>query len=132
MGHGAAHPSEIWKNFHWLLKENREMLAGDVFRTDTPWKAALAQRCWAGLKEQFPTAGTFSISSARDGALLEVVSNTGNWEIKKDGLLISFPEGSVAPRTVEGVTGGVTGVKGVNIPWTALKAYVLPGFDPAS
>lgn len=129
MGHTAAHPEtahagETWKNFHWLLKENREMLAGDVFRTDTPWKAALAQRCWAGLKEQFPQPGTLSVSSPRDGALLEVVSNTGNWEIKKEGLVISFPEYSVAPRA--------SGVNGVNIPWAALKAYVLPGFDPAS
>ena len=123
MGHGAAHPSEIWKNFHWLLKENREMAAGDVFRTDTPWNAALAQRCWAGLKEQFPQPATLFINSARDKALLEIVSNIGNWEIKKEGLLISFPEYSVAPR--------ITGVKEVNIPWVVLKAYVLAGFDPA-
>jgi uncharacterized protein len=123
MGHGAAHPSEVSKTFYWLLKQNRAMLASDVFRTGTSWKQALARRCWDSLTTQFPD-GEMLIKSPRDKSLIDVVDDIGNWTITKTGLQIDFPEYSVTPR--------VAPAEPVTIPWSTLKPYLVSTFDPAS
>jgi uncharacterized protein YecT (DUF1311 family) len=123
MGHGAAHPNESSKTFHWLLKQNRALAAQDVFRPDTAWKQALAQRCWTALNEQVPEGDLF-IKSSHDKELLDVVGNIENWTITKAGLSIDFPEYSVTPRS--------SPVEPIVVPWTALKSYTVATFDPAS
>jgi uncharacterized protein len=123
MGHGAAHPNESSKTFHWLLKQNRALTAEDVFRSDTAWKQALAQRCWTVLNEQVPDGDLF-IKSSHDKELLDVVGNAENWTITKAGLSIDFPEYSVTPRS--------SPVDPVVVPWTVLKSYVGATFDPTS
>jgi uncharacterized protein len=118
MGHGAAHPNESWMSFHWLLKEQREMKADDVFKPGSGWKRLVDARCVAALKKQFSDQG-----GAYDDLEKNVAGVTGsprNWEMDGKGLTIVFPEYSVSPR--------VEPADPVTIPWSALQPFLSPGF----
>ncbi len=125
MGHGAAHPAEAYAIFHWLLRQNRAMLPTDIFRTNTTWQPALAQHCWQALKKQFPGKDSFLLlKSPSDKSLLDVIRDPDNWQILPSGLKINFPEYSVTPRVAPAAP--------VLVPWSTLKPYLVPAFDPSS
>ena len=118
MGHGAAHPSESWESFHWLLKEQRALAVEDVFAAGSGWAAVVNARCMAGLVKQFGKDGLINDNPA--GTVAEVTASVKNWGLTATGLVISFPEYTVSPRAAP--------ADDVTVPWSVLKPYLATGF----
>lgn len=123
MGHGAAHPFQDSENFHWLLKQQRELRVNDVFAAGSPWESVVSARCLASLKEQVRAVkeSTNGMDEADFAERLHaVVVEPRNWGIAAGGLTINFPESSVNVP--------LNPVDSVVVPWTALKPYMAKGF----
>ena len=123
MGHGAAHPNELYESFHWLLKQQRVLKVSDVFVDGSAWEKVVSARCRAALKQQLGDdyesyAGSTSADFAK--TLHRVVVQTRNWGLDAKGITIIFPEYSVAPR--------VEPVDDVLVPWSALQPFLAKGF----
>jgi uncharacterized protein len=118
MGHGAAHPGEAGENFHWLLKEQREMKVDDVFAPGSGWAAVVNARCMTALEKQFGKDGM--AYDDMPPKVADVTASTKNWELIPAGLRISFPEYSVSPRAAP--------ADDVTVPWSALKPFLVAGF----
>lgn len=121
MGHGAAHPSEAFETMTWLLNSGRLLRAEDVFAPGSPWKRQVAAACWKAIttgEQRIYIYPEVTGPSARP--LQDVIADTRNWTIEPDGLHISYPEYSVAPR--------VSPVEDTVLPWAQLKPVLAPGF----
>jgi uncharacterized protein len=120
MGHGAAHPSEGYESFHWMLKEQRALKVSDVFQTGSTWEKIVSTACRASLRKQ--VGADYASYAAGDFAstLSKLIRNPANWTLDDKGLSISFPEYSVTPR--------VEPVDPVTVSWTALQPYLSKGF----
>lgn len=126
--HGGAHPVEKWIYYHWLLKEGRELQAGDVFSPDDAWKAFVTKQCDIGLHKQpninsylWKDDGQFTRGEYTKG-LAETIQTPRNWKIGPQGLTVVFPEYAVSPR--------VATPDGVTISWNDLRPYLASGFEP--
>jgi len=119
MGHGAAHPSEAGENFHWLLKEQREMKVEDVFVSGPGWSTVVNARCLAALKKQFGADGLAYVEEPAK-AIAEVTASTKNWTLTAKGLEISFPEYTVSSRAAP--------ADDVVVPWSDLAMFLQAGF----
>ena len=122
MGHGAAHPSESYEEFHWLLAERRWLRATDVFAAGSGWASVLEARCRASLKAQLgDDYESYAGGKAEFAkALREVIVEPENWVMDAKGLSVSFPEYSVTPRAQP--------VDPVEVPWSALQGVLAKGF----
>lgn len=120
-GHGAAHPSESYETFYWMLQQQRPLRVSDIF-ADSRWIAIVTARCRASLKAQFGADyddyGTTKAEWAK--TLHDVIVDPKNWTIDAKGLTIDYPEYTVAPR--------MDHPDGATVPWSALRAYLAPGF----
>jgi uncharacterized protein YecT (DUF1311 family) len=121
MGHGAAHPSESYEEFHWMLAAKRGLAVNDVFQAGSGWEAVVAARCRAELKKMDADYESYAGSQADFAKTLHgVVADPTNWSFDAKGLTISFPEYSVTPR--------VEPVDPVTVPWSALQGFLVSGF----
>jgi hypothetical protein len=118
MGHGAAHPSEFGENFHWMLKEQREMKVADVFQPGSAWAKVVTARCERGLKKQL--GADYEYIDPMDKSVGEVIKTPHNWDLDAKGLTISFPEYSVTPR--------VEPADDVTVPWAELRPFLTATF----
>jgi uncharacterized protein YecT (DUF1311 family) len=118
MGHGAAHPSEEGENFHWLLKEQREMKVGDVFQAGSGWQKVVIARCERELKKQL--GADYSYIDPMAKAIADVIKTPHNWELEAKGLVVSFPEYTVTPR--------VDPADDVTVPWLELQPMLAATF----
>jgi uncharacterized protein len=120
MGHGAAHPSEGYEFFHWMLQEHRPLQVSDIFQTGSDWEKAVSNACRVSLRKQI--GPDYDSYAAGDFAktLSGIVRNPSNWTLDSRGLGISFPEYSVTPRAEP--------VDPVKIPWSSLRPYLNKGF----
>jgi Protein of unknown function (DUF3298) len=124
--HDFAHPGESWIYFHWLLKEQRELQAADVFAVGSGWESVVDKDCRAGLSATMP-AGSWPQTwqgAELDKGLKTTIATPRNWVIGAKGLTIVFPEYAVAPR--------VAHPKNVTVSWTELKPFLAKGFVPPS
>ncbi len=121
MGHGAAHPNEAFETFTWLLDSGRPLNAGDVFAQGSAWKRLVAAACWKTLSTGEQKTWIYhEVNGPNAKPLQDVIANTGNWTLEPDGLHISYPEYSVAPR--------VSPIDDTVIPWLQLKPLLREGF----
>lgn len=121
MGHGAAHPYETSETLTWLLKEKRVLRAEDVFATNE-WKQRVGEMVWADLrarnkKEKFLYE---NVDGPQVKALQDVLSDVTNWTLESDGLHISYPDYTIAPRLFH--------PEDTVLPWTQLKPLLVKGF----
>lgn len=82
----------------------------------------MARFCYEELKSADRADDLFDDNTVRKAISL-TVKNVQNWSLSSGGLIIEFGEYSVAPR--------VAGFLSTLIPWSRLKSYLAPGFDPA-
>jgi uncharacterized protein len=120
MGHGAAHPSEGYETFHWMLKEQRPLKVSDVFQAGSAWEKVVDAACRASLRKQIGVDYASYAASDFAKTLADIVRNPANWTLDGRGLSVSFPEYSVTPR--------VEPVDPVMVPWSALQPYLNKGF----
>jgi uncharacterized protein len=106
---GGTHGLYDTEMLHWLLPEQRELKADDVFKKGTPWKAVLQKRCFAAV------AHFGFVEKAAD---LEV-SDPAGWRFDAKGLTVIFGHYAVASYA--------DGEQEVTIPWKVLKPFLVPG-----
>ena len=125
MGHGAAHPGEAWMHFHWLLSQQRELKATDMFTETSGWQKFVATRCYYAVKKQFEKDGFDYLydKTPLSKGMLDTVSSPRNWKLNATGLEVEFPEYSISPR--------VAPPENVVVPWAALTPYLAAGFKPS-
>lgn len=121
MGHGAAHPYETSETLTWLLKEKRALKAEDVFAAKE-WKQHVGEMVWTDLsarnkKEKFLYE---NVDGPQVKALQDVLSDVTNWTLEADGLHISYPDYTIAPRLFH--------PEDTVLSWTQLKPLLAKGF----
>lgn len=121
MGHGAAHPYETSETLTWLLKEKRALRAEDVFG-NAAWKRQLGELVWADLsarnkKEKFLYE---NVDGPQVKTLQDVLSDVTNWTLETDGLHVSYPDYTIAPRLFH--------PEDTVLSWTQLKPLLAKGF----
>ncbi|MEG9433015.1 DUF3298 domain-containing protein [Terriglobus sp. ADX1] len=121
MGHGAAHPYETSETLTWLLKEKRALKAEDVF-VAKEWKQRVGEMVWTDLsarnkKEKFLYE---NVDGPQVKALQDVLSDVTNWTLEVDGLHISYPDYTIAPRLFH--------PEDTVLSWTQLKPLLAKGF----
>ncbi|MEK6398292.1 MAG: lysozyme inhibitor LprI family protein, partial [Terriglobus sp.] len=99
MGHGAAHPFDSSETLTWLLKEKRALRAEDVFDS-VGWQHRLGEMLWADLSSRKKDESMLydEVKGPDSKPLRDVLVDVTNWTLEKDGLHISYPNYTIAPR----------------------------------
>lgn len=120
MGHGAAHGFEMSETMTWLLNSKRTLRASDVFAGDA-WKQTVGVLCWDQLQKWEGKEYLFPQVNGPDATdLQKVIADSTNWTLEEDGLHISYPAYTIAPR--------VAPPEDAVLPWGQLKPVLAPGF----
>ena len=121
MGHGAAHPFDGMETVTWLLAEKRALRGADVFAT-ADWKHRLAALCWDDLRARNEKEAFLydEVNGPDAKALQDVVADTTNWTLEQDGLHISYPNYTIAPRLAH--------PDDTVIPWSSVKPSLQKSF----
>jgi uncharacterized protein len=90
MGHCAPYPNVTAMQFNWLLAEQRELLAKDVFRVGSGWEQALVKGCRDVLIPQIRKDGGKIEGNDVLKALHTIVADPHNWQMDAKGLSIFF------------------------------------------
>lgn len=121
MGQGAAHPNESFETMTWLLESGRPLRAEDVFAPASTWKRQVAAACWKAITTSEQKTYIYpEVTGPNAKPLQDVIADIRNWTLEADGLHISYPEYSVAPR--------VSPVEDTVLGWAQLKPVLAPGF----
>jgi uncharacterized protein YecT (DUF1311 family) len=122
-GHGA-HPNTNSIQFNWLLKQNRELQAKDVFRAGSGWEQFLQKRCDKYLHEQLDQDGqsyeTFEQPGEMAKTLHGIVVEPVNWQLDGKGLTIVFQDYAVACHACKPPP--------VTTSWSDLQPYLQTSF----
>jgi uncharacterized protein YecT (DUF1311 family) len=120
-GHGAAHGDENLKHLNWLLKENREVKAGDVFRPHTGWEHFLAAQCDKAARAQL---GYMYADDLPPGEIPKkmfgIVSDPHSWQIDSKGITIAFVPDEIGCHACT--------PNPITIPWNAVKPFLTTEF----
>ncbi len=120
-GHGAAHPNLDFIELNWLLKEDREITADDVFRPHTAWEQLLASQCDEAARAQL---GDMYADNPPPGkipdAMFGIVSNPHSWKIDSDGITVVFGPYEIGCHACT--------PNPVTISWSALRPFLTPRF----
>lgn len=107
---GMAHPYHYHRVLNYDLDESEEIQLEDLFNPDTNYLDMLSNYTHDALSQKFTNSQTLVNGTAPKHA------NFKNWNIKSNGLLITFEEYQVAPS--------VHGTQSVLIPYSALKSII--------
>lgn len=109
---GAAHPGlySITVNYH--LAQGKELTLGDLFLPNSNFLEAISNYCITELSKQPFFEGPF-----QEGAQ-PTLENYRNWNLAKDGLVITFDEYQVAPYAA--------GPQTVVVPYRELQTVMDP------
>ena len=113
-GHGAAHGNYAISYLHFLLDDNRPMVAEDVLEGED-WIAAFAEYAFDALHATI-AEGPWQESASE---LEEIVSDVSRWQFLEEGLLLQFQPYEVAAY--------VHGPPDVVIPWSVVEPYFAEG-----
>lgn len=122
-GHGA-HPVDNAVQFNWMLKEQREVRAEDVFRANSGWDTAILGQCENDvsrqLTQQMGADNASSWVADLPKKLNGIIRDPRNWVLDGKGLTIPFQPYAVACYACT--------PNPVTVPWAALRAFLQPGF----
>lgn len=80
----------------------------------------MADACWKAISTGEQKTYLYpEVTGSGAKQLQDVIGNTTNWTLETDGLHISYPEYSVAPRA---------SVDDTVIPWPELQSVLVPDF----
>jgi uncharacterized protein len=113
-GHGAAHGNYGVTYIHYLVAEDRELMASDLFQGQG-WIAALADLAFADLQRQLGD-GMWPTSPDE---LLEAVGDPTRWNFAERGLAVQFQPYEV--------TAYAAGAPTVLIAWEQLSDHLVDG-----
>lgn len=121
-GHGAAHPNYIKLQFNWLLRQRRELAAGDVFRADSGWQKFLYVRAMDSLKNQIDPKFPENQWAPGYGERLvsKIVTDPRHWILDTAGLTLYFPQDSISCHAC--------GEFKVELSWKELGPMLRAGF----
>ncbi len=108
----AAHPGLNSLTLNYDLAQGRELTLGDLFLPNSNYLETIAAYCTHELSKQPFFDGPFS-----EGANPKP-ENYRNWNIARDGLVITFDEYQVAPYAA--------GPQQVTVPYSALTGVINP------
>ncbi len=112
----AAHGAAAIDSVNWLWRQQRELVADDLFRPDSNWQPALAQAVLDRLHQQgLARDGSFRIDDAAE--LRGTTDDPINWIVTPAGLGIRFARYAVGP--------GAVGAPVVDLPWSAMNHYLV-------
>jgi len=109
---GAAHPYHYSKTLNYELEAGEELRLADLFLPDSNPLQVIADYCKAELSTRDIAFDAFSTGAD------PTEENYRNWNITRDGLLITFDEYQVAPYAA--------GPQTVLIPYSQLSAIIKP------
>jgi hypothetical protein len=109
---GGAHPYIDILTVTYDLAQSRQVALSDLFLPNSKYLEAISSYCIAELSKQPGFSGPF-----QDGAK-PTPENYRNWNITKEGLLITFGAYQVMP--------GASGPIPVLVPYSALQAVIHP------
>ena len=105
----------------WLLQQKRPLRADDVFQPGEAWKKTVAEACWKAIRTGEQADSLYpQVTGPSAKELQEVIADVGNWTLEHDGLHISYPEYSVAPR--------IAPIEDTVIAWTVLQPVLAKMF----
>lgn len=116
MGHGAAHGNYALNTLHYLIAENRQLEAEDVFAGEG-WQDKLGELVLAELDRTID-GGIWEDARA---TVPQVAADPTRWSFSDTGLVIQFQPYEV--------TAYAAGAPTVTIPWSALTDYVAEGYE---
>jgi uncharacterized protein YecT (DUF1311 family) len=122
---GGAHPNSVSIQFHWLLKEQRELVPDDVFKPGAGWEGLLQKRCDESLHRQLDETldgdyQKYLLPGEMQKKLHEIVTDPERWQLDGKGLTITFQRYTVCSYAC--VANPVT------IPWPELQPFLQPNF----
>jgi hypothetical protein len=109
---GAAHPGLNSMTLNYDLGQGRELGLGDLFLPNSNYLEVISNYCVNELRKQ-PYSDSFFMDGANP-----TLENYRNWNVKSDGLLITFDEYQVAPYAA--------GPQTVTVPYAELKSLIDP------
>jgi uncharacterized protein YecT (DUF1311 family) len=110
-GHGAAHGNWSISYLHYLTREERGLVAGDVFAGDD-WAGTLVEAAWEQLQVEHPVDW---LQVEEPGDIAELVVEPTRWDLSNDyGLVIQFQPYEVAAYAY--------GAPTITIAWEKLDA----------
>jgi hypothetical protein len=109
---GAAHPGLYSITVNYDLAQGKELALGDLFLPNSNYLEAISNYCIAELSKQ-----PFFDTPFQEGAK-PTAENYRNWNITKDGLMITFDEYQVAPYAA--------GPQTVVVPYSTLQTVINP------
>lgn len=109
---GAANTSETNMALNYDLSQGKELALSDLFISNSNYLELISDYCVNSLTNQFGTDGFFA-----DGAK-PTLENYSNWNVRSDGVLITFEKYQVAP--------GAAGSPEVLVPYNELESAIEP------
>jgi hypothetical protein len=109
---GAAHPGLNSSTVNYDLGQGKELALSDLFLSDSNYLEVISNYCIAELSKQ-----PFFDTPFQEGAK-PIPENYRNWNITKDGLMITFDEYQVAPYAA--------GPQTVLVPYSTLQEVINP------
>lgn len=109
---GAAHPGNFSMTLNYDLGTGRELELGDLFLPGANYLETISNYCISELRKQ-PYFDSFTTEGASPS-----LENYRNWNIKYDGLMITFDTYQVAP--------GAAGPQIVTVPYDQIQDLINP------
>lgn len=118
-GHGAAHGNYALTHHHYLVDQERAMVAEDLFAGEG-WQQTLLEATVAALRAEH--GDNLMLGDDEVEGLLPVVTDPTRWDITDDyALLVQFQPYEVAAYAY--------GAPVARVPWTALEAIMAEGAE---
>jgi len=112
--HGAAHDGGQVFDYNWYITKGRHVIPADIFKPNVDWQLAVATAGVAALASE----PQYRDSPRTPQNMEQFLSDPTTWAILRTGLRIDTDFYEVCPYSC--------GAPPATIPWTALRAYLLP------
>jgi hypothetical protein len=109
---GAAHPSDESTVLNYDLSQGKQLALSDLFFANSNYLVLISNYCSNKLTDKFGTDGWFT-----EGAM-PTLENYKNWNVRSDGILITFD--------VYQVAAGAAGPQEVLVPYDEVKSVIEP------
>jgi hypothetical protein len=120
----GASPLTIRRSFLWWLDRNRELTPEDVFLPVSAWAEFLSSVANGRLQANERLKPLLRDDSTLQGMVEELAPQTSNWTLTRNGLTVTFSQGTVAANPA--------GMPRVFVSWEDLKPFLEPTLNLAT